>query len=70
MKTIRVFVSSPEAVQAERIMADWQIRMIAEESGIPVNWLFFNAVRAGLAVATSISESIREERVPAAGGPF
>jgi hypothetical protein len=27
-----------------------------------VGWLFFKAVRAGLAVATSISEPIREER--------
>jgi hypothetical protein len=28
-----------------------------------ISWLFFKAVRAGLAVGTSISKSIREERV-------
>jgi hypothetical protein len=28
-----------------------------------ISWLFFKAVRAGLAVATSLSRSIRKERV-------
>jgi integrase len=33
-----------------------------------ISWLFFKTVRAGLAVATSISEAIREERVRRAAG--
>jgi len=33
-----------------------------------VGWLFFKAVRAGLAVATSISEAIRKERATRKNG--
>src|ERR1700746_3739893 len=45
MKTIRVFVSSPGDVQAERTIADRQIRMIAEELGIPVSVQYSNLLR-------------------------
>ena len=45
MKTIRVFVSSPGDVQAERIIADRLIRSIAEELGIPVSVQYSNLLR-------------------------
>jgi len=37
MKIIRVFVSSPGDVQAERTIADRLIRVTAEEFGIPIS---------------------------------
>jgi WD40 repeat protein len=45
MKTIRVFVSSPGDVQAERTIADRLIRMTAEELGIPVSVQYSNLLR-------------------------
>jgi WD40 repeat protein len=42
MKTIRVFVSSPGDVRAERTIADRLIRMSAEELGIPVSVQYSN----------------------------
>jgi hypothetical protein len=45
MKTIRVFVSSPGDVQAERTIADRLIRSIAEELGIPVSVQYSNLLR-------------------------
>ncbi|MBV8900843.1 MAG: hypothetical protein JOY92_12125, partial [Verrucomicrobia bacterium] len=45
MKTIRVFVSSPGDVQAERTIADRLVRMTAEELGIPVSVQYSNLLR-------------------------
>jgi len=45
MKTIRVFVSSPGDVRAERTIADRLIRMTAEELGIPVSIQYSNLLR-------------------------
>src|ERR1700745_3561878 len=45
MKTIRVFVSSPCDVRAERTIADRVIRMTAEELGIPVSVQYSNLLR-------------------------
>jgi WD40 repeat protein len=45
MKTIRVFVSSPGDVRAERTIADRLIRMTAEELGIPVSVQYSNLLR-------------------------
>ena len=45
MKTIRVFVSSPGDVQAERTIADRLIRAIAEELGIPISVQYSNLLR-------------------------
>src|SRR5438128_4269752 len=45
MKTIKVFVSSPGDVQAERTIADRLIRAIAEELGIPVSVQYSNLLR-------------------------
>src|SRR5262249_42600023 len=45
MKTIRVFVSSPGDVQAERTIADRLIGSIAEELGIPVSVQYSNLLR-------------------------
>ena len=42
MKTIRVFVSSPGDVRAERTIADRLIRMSAEELGIPLSVQYSN----------------------------
>ena len=42
MKIIRVFVSSPADVRAERAIADRLIRMTAEELGIPVSVQYSN----------------------------
>src|SRR5271165_6007407 len=50
MKTIRVFVSSPGDVQAERTIADRLIRTIAEELTIPVSVQYSNLLRDGEAV--------------------
>ncbi|HEY2122004.1 MAG TPA: hypothetical protein VGH07_00280 [Chthoniobacterales bacterium] len=47
MKTIRVFVSSPGDVQAERTIADRLIRTIAEELAIPVSVQYSNLLRNG-----------------------
>ena len=45
MKTIRVFVSSPGDVQAERTIVDRLIRLTAEELGIPVSVQYSNLLR-------------------------
>jgi hypothetical protein len=45
MKTIRVFVSSPGDVRAERTIADRLVRIIAEELGIPVSVQYSNLLR-------------------------
>ena len=45
MKTIRVFVSSPGDVRAERTIADRLIRMTAEELGIPVSVQYSNLLQ-------------------------
>jgi WD40 repeat protein/tetratricopeptide (TPR) repeat protein len=45
MKIIRVFVSSPGDVQAERSIADRLIRATAEELGIPVSIQYSNLLR-------------------------
>jgi hypothetical protein len=45
MKTIRVFVSSPGDVRAERTIADRLIRMTAEELGIPISVQYSNLLR-------------------------
>src|SRR5260370_5832900 len=45
MKTIKVFVSSPGDVQAERTVADRLIRAIAEELGIPISVQYSNLLR-------------------------
>ncbi|MBV8968457.1 MAG: hypothetical protein JO331_05275, partial [Verrucomicrobia bacterium] len=45
MKTIKVFVSSPGDVQAERTIADRIIRVIAEELGIPISVQYSNLLR-------------------------
>ena len=45
MKTIRVFVSSPGDVRAERTIADQLVRMTAEELGIPVSVQYSNLLR-------------------------
>jgi WD40 repeat protein len=45
MKTIRVFVSSPGDVRAERTIADRVIRATAEELGIPVSVQYSNLLR-------------------------
>jgi WD40 repeat protein/energy-coupling factor transporter ATP-binding protein EcfA2 len=45
MKIIRVFVSSPGDVQAERSIADRLIRATAEEFGIPVSVQYSNLLR-------------------------
>ena len=42
MKTIRVFVSSPGDVRAERTIADRLIRTSAEELGIPLSVQYSN----------------------------
>ena len=47
MKTIKVFVSSPGDVQAERTIADRLIRTIAEELAIPVTVQYSNLLRNG-----------------------
>ena len=45
MKIIRVFVSSPGDVQAERTIADRLIRVTAEELGIPISVQYSNLLR-------------------------
>jgi WD40 repeat protein len=45
MKIIRVFVSSPGDVRAERTIADRLVRMTAEELGIPVSVQYSNLLR-------------------------
>ncbi|MEY2604016.1 MAG: hypothetical protein QOH31_1805, partial [Verrucomicrobiota bacterium] len=45
MKTIRIFVSSPGDVRAERTIADQLVRMTAEELGIPVSVQYSNLLR-------------------------
>src|ERR1700746_4088851 len=45
MKIIRVFVSSPGDVQAERTIPDRLIRVPAEELGIPINVQYSNLLR-------------------------
>jgi hypothetical protein len=45
MKTIKVFVSSPGDVQAERTIADRLIRATAEELGIPISVQYSNLLR-------------------------
>jgi WD40 repeat protein len=45
MKTIKVFVSSPGDVQAERTIAERLIRAIAEELGIPISVQYSNLLR-------------------------
>ena len=45
MKIIRVFVSSPGDVQAERTIADRVIQLTAEELGIPLSVQYSNLVR-------------------------
>jgi hypothetical protein len=45
MKIIRVFVSSPGDVQAERMIADRLIRVTAEELGIPISVQYSNLLR-------------------------
>ncbi len=45
MKTIKVFVSSPGDVQAERTVADRLIRAIAEELSIPISVQYSNLLR-------------------------
>jgi hypothetical protein len=45
MKTIRVFVSSPGDVRAERTIADRLVRLTAEELGIPVSVQYSNLLR-------------------------
>src|ERR1700730_9045887 len=45
MKTIRIFVSSPGDVRAERTIADRLVRMTAEELGIPVSAQYSNLLR-------------------------
>ncbi len=45
MKTIRVFVSSPGDVRAERTIADRLIRMTADDLGIPVSVQYSNLLR-------------------------
>jgi len=45
--TIRVFVSSPGDVQAERTIAERLIRTIAEELAIPVSIQYSNLLRGG-----------------------
>jgi hypothetical protein len=45
MKTIRVFVSSPGDVRAERTIADRLVRMTAEELEIPVSVQYSNLLR-------------------------
>ena len=45
MKTIRVFVSSPGDVKAERAIADRLIRLTAEELGIPLSVQYSNLLR-------------------------
>jgi hypothetical protein len=47
MKAIRVFVSSPGDVQAERTIAERLIRTIAEELAIPVSVQYSNLLRHG-----------------------
>lgn len=46
MKIIRVFVSSPGDVQAERTIADRLIRATAEELGIPISVQYSNLLRS------------------------
>jgi len=46
MKIIRVFVSSPGDVQAERTIADRLIRVTAEELGIPISVQYSNLLRS------------------------
>src|SRR5438132_5322903 len=53
MKAITVFVSSPGDVQAERTIAEWQIRAIAEELGIPVSVQYSNLLRDSEPVESS-----------------
>ncbi len=45
MKTLRVFVSSPGDVRAERAIADRLIRMTAQELGIPVSVQYSSLLR-------------------------
>ena len=45
MKTIRVFVSSPGDVRAERTIAERLVRITAEELGIPVSVQYSNLLR-------------------------
>jgi hypothetical protein len=47
MKTIRVFVSSPGDVPAERTIAEGLIRTVAEELAIPVSVQYSNLLRDG-----------------------
>ncbi len=55
MKTIKVFVSSPGDVQAERTIADRLIRAIAEELGIPVSVQYSNLLRDSEPVDSGIT---------------
>ncbi|MBV8587271.1 MAG: hypothetical protein JO308_13355, partial [Verrucomicrobia bacterium] len=58
MKTIKVFVSSPGDVQAERTIADRLIRAIAEELGIPISVQYSNLLRESAPIeATRLSDS-------------
>src|SRR6201984_633094 len=45
MKTIRIFVSSPGDVRAERTIAERLVRITAEELGIPVSVQYSNLLR-------------------------
>jgi WD40 repeat protein len=60
MKTIRVFVSSPGDVRAERTIADRLIRVTAEELGIPVSVQYSNLLRDPQSLESS-SSSIEPE---------
>ena len=61
MKTIRVFVSSPGDVRAERTITDRLIRMTAEELGIPVSVQYSNLLQ-DVESAPSPNASIEAEK--------
>jgi hypothetical protein len=63
MKIIRVFVSSPGDVKAERSIADRLLRSTAEEFGIPVSVQYSNLLREERSPLLSDSKATNDELV-------
>jgi hypothetical protein len=59
MKIIRVFVSSPGDVQAERTIADRLIRETAQELGIPISVQYSNLLRDSESLQSRIAPTSR-----------
>jgi hypothetical protein len=63
MKIIRVFVSSPGDVKAERSIADRLIRTTAEELGVPVSVQYSNLLREERSALSPDIEATADELV-------